>query len=259
MLHLSNNGLTVRSLAELATSVEAAAHDLEDLDISHNLICISNEWEAECWEKFLRSLARCRSLKKLVLSDNDFSGAKAMEVLTKVYFAQFKINARSWEHSRSSSGGDEDGDEAEEGLVAGVTALSVRDTNIPVAKDSGLKEQSVPSPSSLAMGLPSIQYVGLSNCHIQDAGALFLSYVVERHRWIQSTLCNRTWGIPQEGHTMIVVMPNEALSPAGVKIMKLAEATPYHPYDVLRLGTEGPLLSRGVSESPVGDRYDQSL
>ena len=243
ILHISQNGLTARSLAELAVSIEAAGPDLEDLDVSKNLISVADDQDVRSWETFLRSFAQCRSLRRLNLSNNDFNGSKAMEILARVYFDHFKVNAAVWEHSKASNdsirGIEEDGED----LNNEVAALSVRDPNISTKHESPLKLKTSSSVQPQARGIPSIRCVGMLNCRICDSGALFLSYVVERHRWTQNTVCKTMWGPPQDGYSMIATEPNEELSPTGTRILSLAESVPYHPFDTLRLGEEElPLL-----------------
>lgn len=100
MLNLAGNCLTVEGLVSIAPCIRAAAADLEELDLSNNIICVSNDNEAAYWEEFLQSFATCRILKKINLSGNNLSGAKALEIFYKVYGQQFpRMEARLDPHT----------------------------------------------------------------------------------------------------------------------------------------------------------------
>jgi hypothetical protein len=94
VLHLRDNRLTASSLAQLADIVELAASDIVDIDLSSNAVVVTNPKEVIDFAKFLQSLAKCSTLRKLNLSLNDFSGPLALETFARGYF-NYAIDSRS--------------------------------------------------------------------------------------------------------------------------------------------------------------------
>lgn len=83
-LHLSNNQLSVVSLAQLAGVVVLSAGDLRELDLSHNLIEVKTEDQKHMWQKFLEAFKDCYMLKKIDFSNNPL-GRNGTEILARVY------------------------------------------------------------------------------------------------------------------------------------------------------------------------------
>lgn len=80
----TDNKLNISSLPALQQVIKSAAQDLRDLDVSHNLISVTTDEDAQVFQDFLRCFAECCVLRRLDFSGNTL-GPKAFEVLTKVY------------------------------------------------------------------------------------------------------------------------------------------------------------------------------
>ncbi|KAK3076363.1 hypothetical protein LTS18_013220, partial [Coniosporium uncinatum] len=91
-LDLNNNALTTSSLRLLAEVIRIARFDLELLDLSGNNIKVSTYEEARDCEVFLDSFEGCRVMRRLDLSNNDMSGSKTFEILSKVYGRQSPVD-----------------------------------------------------------------------------------------------------------------------------------------------------------------------
>ncbi|KAI7651145.1 hypothetical protein KC318_g15926, partial [Hortaea werneckii] len=84
-LNLSENGLTVASLARLAPIIELARHDLKTLNLSNNKFVVMTDDEAEQWESFLTSFRGCLKLRRLDLGDNPDLGRRAIEIFARIH------------------------------------------------------------------------------------------------------------------------------------------------------------------------------
>ena len=223
-LNVSQNALSVKSLSELAPSLEAAAPHLEDLDISGNSVVVETDDDSRHWETFLRSFRRCTAVKKLNLAGSNLSGSKAFEVLARVYSEQYAFNIAAWEGSDFTGPIDER--PVGEELVSSVSVLTIKDNHNGFPPSS---PQTKPSFFPFeGYGLPRVRNLDLSNTNMTDHGALFLSYVIDRHRWFQTAVCQHGWGLPQNGveTSMIVSLPNEKMSTLGARLIALVEAVP---------------------------------
>lgn len=88
-LCLRDNKLDAKCLMDLGLVIGSAAHDLEDLDLSHNCISIITDQDTAAFEYFLRSFAECYVLRRV-----DFGGnALGMYNLTPCYFPTAKPRA----------------------------------------------------------------------------------------------------------------------------------------------------------------------
>lgn len=124
-------------------------------------------------------------------------------------------------------------DELEDSL----NILSVRDTNVHGRVTTPAKTRA-PTPEDggdEVLGLPMIQVIDISGVSLTDTGALFLSWVIERHRFVQNSIRRKIWGQPQEGQgcAMIVTTGNDKLTSAGNKLLGYAESAAYHPFGAL--------------------------
>ena len=238
-INLSANELTVAALIELVQCLQLSTAAVEELDLSQNAITVKTDNDAQHWQTFLSAFAKCSSLRKLDLSRNDLSGAKAFEVFCRIYFTQFKLNARAWDYSRSPSfiGGSTEQDSM---LHQSVAALTLRDENIPRQQSSTSLTAVSPTGPKKSLGLPCVRVISFDDCSITDAGALFLSYVIERHRWVQNELFSQIWGPPvsEPDHSVISTIAIEKIGNLGAKILSLAEHVPYHPFGALPMELE---------------------
>ena len=97
ILQLQGNALTTHALALLAPCIEAASDTLEELDLSNNATRIDTPQQKHEWKLFLHSFARCPLLRRLDLSNNDFSNFQAFEIFSDVYIRQFDANMACWD------------------------------------------------------------------------------------------------------------------------------------------------------------------
>jgi len=173
-LNLSGNGLTTAALARLAPIIDLARHDLKTLNLADNKIKVATNEEAEQWEAFLVSFRDCFRLRRLDLSNNVELGVHGFEIFARVHANEpavtpmppgGSISVLSLVSEKSAedgeAGGDFDGVEDDDAAMA----KSLSDATL-------LKRR---------CGLRSIPYITLHQTSINDAAALWLSYVLEDH------------------------------------------------------------------------------
>ncbi|KAI7483888.1 hypothetical protein KC351_g4838 [Hortaea werneckii] len=174
-LNLSQNGITVASLARLAPIIELARHDLKTLVLSNNNFAVTTDVEAEQWELFLTSFGGCLKLRRLDLGDNPGLGRRAIEI-----FARIHINEPVVTPTRLSG----------DGSVLSLTYEIAEnespeeqqpDEDIDSSNDALAKSLSNAKMLKRRCGLRSVPYITLSNTGIDDAAGLWLSYVLEDH------------------------------------------------------------------------------
>ena len=188
-LRLKSNCLTTKALASLAPCIEAAADQLVEVDLSCNNIKVDTEASHAEFKAFFRSFRPCTALRRLVLSSNDLSATRAFEIIAQEYSRQFEFFFLQWQDENDS---DEDVDDV--GAVApAMNALSVRDTNIQHNSADIKGKARTKAQEAHVLGLPSIQCISLDDVGMTDAGALFLSSVIERHQWTQVKVCGNIW------------------------------------------------------------------
>lgn len=234
VLHLQSNALTAKCLKHLAPALRVACPDLELLDLSDNYIGVDSADAADSWEQFLLSLGPCANLRLVNLSKNNFDNSRAAEIFARVYMKQFKVAIGVYKSYVSSNTGTDDDDSNPDaaGLDDSMATLSVRDTNVVRSKTADVKNVSTsPCKSRVApvTGLPSIAVFDMSDSFLGDNGALFLSWVVERHRWIQNHVFDREWSGSGADNAMLFVIPNEKLNAHGTQLIKQAMSTDYSP------------------------------
>ncbi|KAI6874499.1 hypothetical protein KC323_g677 [Hortaea werneckii] len=174
-LNLSENGITVASLARLAPIIELAKHDLKTLVLFDNNFAVTTDVEAEQWELFLTSFRGCLKLRRLDLGDNPSLGRRAIEI-----FARIHINEPVVTPTRLS------GDGSVLSLTSEIAENETPDDQQPDEDIDSGDEALAKSLSNAKMlkrrcGLRSVPYITLSNTGIDDAAGLWLSYVLEDH------------------------------------------------------------------------------
>ncbi|KAF2765849.1 hypothetical protein EJ03DRAFT_195424 [Teratosphaeria nubilosa] len=154
ILNLSGNGITTASLGRLAPIIELSGQDLQVLNLAGNNIEISDYQTSLEWEKFLRSFSSSSNLRRLDLSQNKL-GSRALEVLARVYLSECAVVPISMaeEQGRFSEG--------------------------PLDSDDDDSLTKLRRP--LQFGLRSVPYITLHCVEMDDAGALWLSYILEEH------------------------------------------------------------------------------
>ena len=172
-LNLCGNGITTVSLARLAPIIELAKYDLKTLNLSSNKIEVKTDEQAAQWEAFLRAFKICMKLRRLDLSSNVELGARALEVLARVHIAEDQINVLppggyQSTYSLESERGAED-----------VTSMTRRATDAHFSPTMTGGQLLI----KRRCGLRSIPYVTLQNVGLDDAGAMWLSYVIEDHHY----------------------------------------------------------------------------
>ncbi|USW51946.1 Putative leucine-rich repeat domain superfamily [Septoria linicola] len=167
-LNLSDNGITTVTLARLAPVIDAARHHLKTLNFADNDIRVETDQQAAEWERFLRSFARCYKLRRLDLSGNINFGSRALEIFARVHCQEPYVDpiptcGRQTTCSISSTWGDVD----EEGASPTVAPHHDKMTSGGILRRR--------------CGLRGIPYITLINIGLTDAGALWLSYILEEH------------------------------------------------------------------------------
>lgn len=167
-LNLTGNALTTKSLARLAPIIELAKHDLKTLNLSNNAIEVETTEEAEEWETFLRAFQDCLKLRRVDLCGNDKLGARALEVFSRVHMQEEPIEPIS------ASGDTSVLSFAEEADPSDPPTPKTADFDFADSMAAGklLKRR---------CGLRSIPYISLTNIGLNDAGAVWLSYIVADH------------------------------------------------------------------------------
>nr|POE47059.1 hypothetical protein CFP56_00391 [Quercus suber] len=170
-LNLSGNALTTASLQLLAPIIRLAKHDLKTLNLSNNNIRVETDGEAAQWQAFMQSFGECFRLRRLDLRNNGELGSRAMEILTRIHTREAKIDpiAPDWNDSVLSFLSDHDA------KTPGEEVAELEEGD----RDEG--RLAVGQVLRNRRGLRSIPYIELNNTGLTDAGALWLSYVVQDH------------------------------------------------------------------------------
>lgn len=174
-LNISGNSMTTRSLARLAPVIELAKYDLKTLNLADNKIKVQSNEEAAQWAAFLMSFQGCMKLRRLDLSGNGELGSRAMEVLARVHIAEqsiIPIPPRDITSSLSLI------DEHEEIHQADSPDAADEKTGLGIGFQSGMANGRM---IMKRRGLRSIPYITLNLTGLDDAGAVWLSYVLEDH------------------------------------------------------------------------------
>lgn len=174
-LNLSGNSMTTSSLARLAPIIEHARYDLKTLNLSGNKIQVETDEQAEQWEVFLRSFKDCLRLRRLDLSSNPELGTRALEILAKVHISEPPITPmRPGGEASVLSLVSEESDETSMQSYSGTTGMD--------GESGGFRQNMVNGRvMKRRCGLRSIPYITLHDVGVDEAGALWLSYVVQDH------------------------------------------------------------------------------
>lgn len=168
-LNLRDNKLTTRALATLAPVIDLAQNELKTVVLSDNNITVTSDEEAQQWETFLTAFKSCKTLRRLDLSGNHELGARALEIFCKVHSNEPAIEPIALGGDRS---------------VYTLDETEESDDDKSATTDEA--EGSLDWMTSGVMlrrrcGLRSIPYISFQNIDINDAGALWLSYILEDH------------------------------------------------------------------------------
>lgn len=182
-VNLTMNQLTVVSLARLAPIIKLANYDLKTLNLSNNNISVTTDRESEQLETFLLAFKDCRRLRRLDLSNNPNLGTRAMEVFARVHLREEPVTpilpgGYASVHSLADTLGE-----------PGSDFSASYDPAEPEWKSDGWKDLSNACILSQRRGLRSIPYITLVNVGLTDAGALWLSYVLEDHFYPNQLTC----------------------------------------------------------------------
>ncbi|KAK0664651.1 hypothetical protein DIS24_g257 [Lasiodiplodia hormozganensis] len=232
-LHLRGNRLTTTSLRALAHVIELARFELVDIDLSDNNISVKTDEDANNWETFLKAFRGCRLLRRIDLSGNQLDGPRPFEILDRVYSKQPPVDPTQLEDvggytNGRESGIDSNSDVAE--LTNRARDISITSpTDDPPTANDGMSAGTVLKRRE---GLRAVPYIILSDTAMTDAGALFFSYIIQRHFYPQQLMCplrpgpqaaqldeyrqrNHCWGL--------VYLPNENLTETGLRLLGKAE------------------------------------
>ncbi|WPH00239.1 Hypothetical protein R9X50_00306200 [Acrodontium crateriforme] len=176
-LNLAGNGITTASLARLAPIIELAKHDLKTLNLSDNHIRVQTEEESKQWRIFLVAFKGCFRLRRLDLSGNTELSAKALEIFACVHLneeAIVPISACGNESVLSLGSKNGDGDDHHP------QSPSDGESKYRDSAEFG-KDLAHATLLTRRRGLRSIPYITLQGIGLTDAGALWLSYILEDH------------------------------------------------------------------------------
>lgn len=232
-LHLRGNRLTTTSLRALAHVIELARFELVDIDLSDNNISVKTDEDANNWESFLKAFRGCRLLRRIDLSGNKLDGPRPFEILDRVYSKQPPVDPTQLEDAGGYANGFESGidsnsDVAE--LTNRARDISITSpTDDPPTANDGMSAGTVLKRRE---GLRAVPYIILSDTAMTDAGALFFSYMIERHFYPQQLMCSLRPGpqaaqldeYRQRNHCWgLVYLPNENLTETGLRLLGKAE------------------------------------
>ncbi|KAK5174173.1 uncharacterized protein LTR77_001253 [Saxophila tyrrhenica] len=175
-LNLSGNGITTVTLARLAPIIELSVFDLKTLNLADNKIKVETDDQAEQWEVFLKAFRHCFKLRRIDLSSNTGLSSRALEILARVHISEDWIDpvnpgGESSVLSLASHAGDDDNDTPSE------VSPQLEYGSIPPSDMSNariLKRR---------CGLRSVPCLTLHDIGLDDAGALWLSYVLQDHHY----------------------------------------------------------------------------
>lgn len=222
-LNLSKNNLTARSLKTLAEIVSISASNIRHIDLSHNLISVHSSHEEKDWEQFLQSFRRCRAMRRLTLSSNNFTKATTFETLARVYSQNPPVEGIS--NLPSSRPTFDDFHQVSLQVVR--TKSSFLDSTLPESTTKG----QIPN---LPSGLRSIPHIIIQDVGMNSLCSLWLSYLLENHQYAEKFFdtpprsgmeAGVFTGYGQKGQCNgIVYKPNPAISVIGDKLLLAAEA-----------------------------------
>jgi hypothetical protein len=178
-LNLSENCLTTKSLARLAPLIQASRYTLQTLDLSRNNFQVVTDKQAEEWQLFLQSFRSCMTLRRLDLGHNHSLGYRAFEILARIYSREPAVDPEPAAGNKSVITLPDSCSVLSNTSLDAACSRSGNDPTLPrCANGKTLADAWVLKHRS---GLRSIPYLTLTNVGLDDAGALFLSYVLEQH------------------------------------------------------------------------------
>lgn len=206
------------------------------------MISVASDEDAFHFATFLGSLGCCRALRSLNLSGNNLSGSRAWEVFARAYSNQVQQNSSPLE----TLADDTDAMNTDETSILGsLDAMTMYDV------DGHDRE----ACASAIRGLPSISNIQVNHSQLTDAGALWLSFCVGKHAWIQEGLrAKRRKPSSALCRSGFNVASNDQLSPIGQKILIQAEAASSNSLAVLPRIQENSSMSRNGSVDVAASR-----
>ena len=257
-LNFSQNMITTKTLAQLASIIHAARFDLQVLDLSHNKITVQTDAEARDWETFLESFRHCFCLRRLDLSGSNLSGPRAFEILARVYSRQIPADPADLKVLSSSVISMSDSDTTV--VLDRTKALSVDDVGTDSRRSSRALSSSKLSLSqgtflTRQCGLRAVPYLVFRGVSLTNAGALFLSYLLALH-YFPDQLMTGLRAAPAEskreeysqeypGGKGIIYLPHDQLSKCGSEVLESAE----HARTALLAGDDVDTSNDEISET----------
>ncbi|KAL9097169.1 MAG: hypothetical protein Q9165_000596 [Trypethelium subeluteriae] len=233
-LNFSQNRFTTKSLAQLASVIRSAQFDLQVLDVSYNEISVKTDDEAQEWEAFLESFRHCYCLRRIDFSGNDLSGPRAFEVLARVYGRQIPADPADLRIMSASVISVAESETAN--ILDKTKALSVEEST-PESRSRVMSSsrQSLSQGTYLTRrcGLRSVPYLIFRDVSLTNAGALFLSYLVQHH-YFPDQLMTRLSAASAEskreeysqefaGGKGVIYAPYDGLNKYAVEVLESAE------------------------------------
>ena len=251
-LNLCGNGITTKSVARLAPIIEIAKYDLKTINLSNNKIRVESDEQAQEWEAFLKSFRGSLKLRRLDLSGNEQLGSRGLEILARVHSLDPGIQPISASGETSVLSLVEEGDEE--------FAPSLESFDIFGESDDNRRHQMTAGQFvKRRQGLRSIPYITLHNVGMNDAGALWLSYVLVGHYYpnqlldeVNATSADSAIKIYQQdtGSYGIDWTDNATLGKEGKHLLEKSEALRRQSM----LGDAATVASMAPSEAPEEPR-----
>ena len=270
-LSLNHNQLTVQALESLGWIIKLSSGELRDLDISHNAINVTSQEDARRFQVFLESFADCHMLRRIDFSGNDL-GVKGFEVFARVYGNQTLEPSKLDSAPQTPSGkgymeenklkplkevngnrglvdfsplglnfdiiGLADAGNSGQGSQQTVCYSKDIENGLPTIKESVEENRTAQYKENtykLTRGLRSVPYLVFQDTNMNDASALFLSYIIPIHQPPEELLLHvppARAGAPaqqlsrydlQSGCLGIVYRPNRKIDATGVRLLELSE------------------------------------
>jgi hypothetical protein len=174
-LNLSGNGMTTASFARLAPIIEMSTFDIKTINLANNNISVETNQQAQEWEIFLKSFRGCLKLRRLDLSGNQQLGSRALEIFARIHSTEPPINP-------IPAGG--------ETSILSLVQEANEDLSASTESMGGFEEDDITRTSKMTggqfmkkrrSGLRSFPYITFNDVGMDDAGALWLSYIMIDH------------------------------------------------------------------------------
>lgn len=162
-LNLAGNNLTTSSLACLVPLIDKSRFDLQTINLSNNAIRVKTDIEAQQFETFLKAFKDSYRLRRLDLSGNTTLGARAFEIIARVHAREAPADPMPAGGEASVLSLPDD---------ATIPSMDLKNTTKTMTDGTVIKRR---------QGLRAFPYITIKTTGLNDAGAVWLSFVLEDH------------------------------------------------------------------------------